>query len=73
LILKRGKSVDYLYFILKGNVHLSKIYKKNEENKVNVERFLTLPKFSWFGDYQILSHMNSNFNFIAGHKGVTLL
>jgi CRP-like cAMP-binding protein len=64
-ILSSGHKTQYLYFIQEGEVLVKDKLMENE--------IVTLPQYSWFGDYQLLMGSASDLNFVAGDEGVKVL
>ena len=65
ILIRQGKEVDNLIFINEGCLH---IYGYHEFKEQEMLRFkaVTLPKGSWFGDYQILLNLTTNWDIEAG-------
>ena len=64
-IIKHMAKVDELILIQQGHCHLygySKDKSSGMEQKVN---FINLPRYSWYGDFQILLNLNSTFQMEA--------
>lgn len=61
VILFPGKRVNELFFIREGQISMA--FPKSRENKSIV--FNVLPRFSIFGDYQILFDLNTIYEFRA--------
>jgi len=63
-IIKRGDKLQYLYFIFKGS---ALIMDEKEEKPL-----IVLPKYSWFGDYQIFMGSKSNVGVISSNDADTV-
>ena len=56
-IINRGEQVDYIYFVEKGSIQVSKVD--------NGLPYATMPRYSFVGDYQVLLGICSNATFKA--------
>ena len=65
IIIERGQPVRELVVVGRGNAHLYGYFKdiRGVEKKALL---VSLPKCSWFGDFQLLLKLDSTFQLIAG-------
>jgi len=59
-VISYKSNVKEMYFIRQG---LVEVYNNENDEKVKEKPILYLPKFSYFGDYQILYNLKSNIVF----------
>ena len=64
-IIKIGHSIDSVCFFFHGRAEMIGQYKESEDQEPLKIRVIDLCEGSWFGDYQILLGMVSNWDLIA--------
>ena len=62
-IVKQGKEMKYVHFIVKGNAWLT-FDDKHNNLRYNITKLI---EGSFYGEYQILMMMNSMFSFRVSH------
>jgi hypothetical protein len=56
IVIHEKTNVKEMYFVRQGIIE---VYNDNDDAKDNYNPILLLPKFSYFGDYQILYNLKS--------------
>ena len=64
-MIKQNKRVDNLILVNQGCLHIYGYYVIKDEEMLRFKA-VTIPKGSWYGDYQILLNITSNWDIEAG-------
>ena len=65
IMIKQNKRVDNLILVNQGCLHIYGYYVIKDEEMLRFKA-VTIPKGSWYGDYQILLNITSNWDIEAG-------